>query len=108
MVSNATREIFKEFNEAAQVFRDLPLDKKTIKVITHNDADGITAGAVLHKALCRERLPVHTRCLKQLESNSVRDIAKENPEIIIFSDLGSGKLNEIKNHLPEKTNRDSP
>ena len=103
MVSNATREILKEFNEAAQVFRELSLDKKTIKVITHNDADGIAAGAVIHKALFREGLPVHTRSLKQLESNSVRDIANENPEIIIFSDLGSGKLEEIKKHLPEVT-----
>ncbi|MDP6459990.1 MAG: hypothetical protein QF829_04275, partial [Candidatus Hydrothermarchaeota archaeon] len=63
MASDGVSALLKEFREAAGLFRELIDEKMAPRVITHNDADGLTAGAVLHRALNRERLPVHTRSL---------------------------------------------
>jgi len=103
MASDGVSTLLKEFREAAGLFRELIDEKMAPRVITHNDADGLTAGAVLHRALNRERLPVHTRSLKQLEATTIEDIAKEKPELVIFVDLGSGQLEEIREQLLGKS-----
>lgn len=77
----------------------LSLQDGPVRVITHNDADGICSGAILHSALVREGFRVHTRCVKQLEEKVVKELAEEKPGGIIFSDLGSGQVEYIERHL---------
>ncbi|MFQ5800996.1 MAG: DHH family phosphoesterase, partial [Candidatus Hydrothermarchaeales archaeon] len=78
-------------------------DGSLIQVITHNDADGLAAGAIMQKTLMREDCGVQTRCLKQLEREIVKELSKEDKDVFIFSDCGSGQLDSIKEHLLEKT-----
>jgi RecJ-like exonuclease len=94
--------MLREFREASKVFRELMETGRVVRVITHNDADGLSSGAIIHKSLAREGLPVHTRSVKQLEEKVVKEIADEAPEVLIFVDLGSGQLEEIREHLAGK------
>lgn len=99
MASSGIKDMLREFREASRALRDLMEDGKVARVVTHNDADGLASGAIIHKCLAREGLPVHTRSVKQLEGKVVREIAEEKPEVLIFVDLGSGQLEDMKECL---------
>ncbi len=64
-------------------------------VVSHIDADGLTSAAVMGKALEREGIPYEVRFVKQLDLATLNEIADKNPELVIFTDLGSGMLDAI-------------
>jgi len=66
---------------------------KPIKVISHNDTDGITSASIFSRALQRWNKRFSIEIVKNLE----KDYIKELPEdcILIFLDLGSGSLPEL-------------
>lgn len=64
-------------------------------VVSHIDADGLTSAAIMGKALEREGIEYVTRFVKQLDSQTLTGIADRNPELVIFTDLGSGMLDAI-------------
>lgn len=73
------------------------------RIFTHNDADGISSGSIIFKALLREGYSPHLRSVKQLEKDIIDEIASIKPEIIIFTDLGSGQLEYIRERLLDDT-----
>ncbi len=73
-----------------------------IKIYTHLDADGLSAGAILGKTLYREDIPFQITVLKQLEKEKIEEISLENKKlgnIIIFSDFGSGQYKELQEKM---------
>ena len=64
-------------------------------VVSHIDADGLTSAAIMGKALERGGIEYKTRFVKQLDLPSLNEIADMNPELIIFTDIGSGMLDAI-------------
>ena len=71
----------------------------TIRLISHRDADGITAGAILAKAVAREGGTFQLSIVKQVSEDLIRELAEERREIYVFSDLGSGSMELIEKHL---------
>ena len=69
---------------------------KSIHVVSHIDADGLTSAGIICTALERKGLEYTTRFVKQLDEKSLDTIANENHEIVIFTDLGSGMCELIK------------
>ncbi|VVB84882.1 DHHA1 domain protein [uncultured archaeon] len=65
-------------------------------VVSHIDADGLTSAAIMGKALERAGLDYDIRFAKQLDGAVLAGIADSNPELVIFTDLGSGMLDAIK------------
>lgn len=65
-------------------------------VVSHIDADGLTSAAIMGKALERAGIDYDIRFVKQLDSAALAGIADSNPELVIFTDLGSGMLDAIK------------
>ncbi|MBU4454730.1 MAG: DHH family phosphoesterase, partial [Euryarchaeota archaeon] len=64
-------------------------------VVSHIDADGLTSAAIMGKALGRAGIDYNTRFIKQLDNAALTAIADVNPELVIFTDLGSGMLDAI-------------
>lgn len=64
-------------------------------VVSHIDADGLTSAAIMGKALEREGIEYETCFVKQLDNQTLTGIADRNPELVIFTDLGSGMLDAI-------------
>ncbi|MDO9099042.1 MAG: DHH family phosphoesterase [Candidatus Methanoperedens sp.] len=64
-------------------------------VVSHIDADGLTSAAIMGKALERKGIEYKTRFVKQLDIRALNEIADQNPELVIFTDLGSGMLGAI-------------
>ncbi|MDD2665496.1 MAG: DHH family phosphoesterase [Methanocellales archaeon] len=66
----------------------------TALVISHIDADGLTAAAVMCKALDRCGMEHGVRFLKKLDLPTLSEIADLGAELIIFTDLGSSMADE--------------
>ncbi|NWF95596.1 MAG: DHH family phosphoesterase [Candidatus Thorarchaeota archaeon] len=65
-------------------------------VVSHNDADGISALAILLTTLQREGIPHVWRNIHQLNSDTVLEVAglvrEHSPDLVVFTDLGSGQM----------------
>lgn len=69
---------------------------KSTLIVSHIDADGLTSAAIMGKALERSCIEYNTIFVKQLDMAALNGIADRNPELVIFTDLGSGMLDAIK------------
>jgi single-stranded-DNA-specific exonuclease len=61
----------------------------SIHIVTHVDADGITAGAIALQTLRRLGKNASIECVKQLDPTIMERLANENHELLWFTDLGS-------------------
>ncbi len=106
---------FQKFSEGIKILKNNLLNfiqenKSSIHIYTHLDADGLSAGAILGKALFRKRIPFQITVLKQLEKESIAKISKEIEDFnnfLIFTDFGSGQYLELQNELIIKKNFNS-
>lgn len=70
-------------------------ENSEVKVVSHIDADGITSAAIICKALERAGIENSVSFVKQLDENTIFKLADQDPELVIFTDLGSGMLEPI-------------
>jgi single-stranded-DNA-specific exonuclease len=84
-----------------------------ILIVTHLDADGLSAGSIMLQALLRMGFPAMVRVVKQLDEGAVSEINAASQRNIVFTDLGSGqkklisgikgkKLFLVDHHQPEE------
>jgi len=85
----------------SKIFKSI-INEKKAKIISHIDADGLTSAAILSKMLLRLGQNFELKIVKQLTENVVKKIKFTDKDFFIFSDLGSGQLNFLKQFL-EKT-----
>ena len=96
-------EKFKEqAKKAAEEFKKIDR-KETIRLISHLDADGISACSILIKALNNDNRRYSISIVQQLTEDIIDDLAKEKYRYFVFSDLGSGQVGYIKEKLKDKT-----
>jgi len=75
----------------------LLLPKSTrIRIISHYDADGISAAGVLCSALYREGYDFHATLMRNPFNKGLERLAKEENDLVIFSDMGSGQIDAIE------------
>ena len=75
----------------------------TIRIVSHRDADGITAGAIMAKAVAREGGAFQLSIVKQLSEEVIGELAAEKHRIYVFTDLGSGSMGLIEKYLHDAT-----
>lgn len=97
------QEFKAQINSCTDFFRDqIRQFNYPVRVYTHYDADGLCSGAILAKALFREKIPYHLSVLKQLDKSIIYNIASTNEKsnnFTMFSDFGSGQCYEIEKKL---------
>lgn len=71
-------------------------EKTKIRVISHYDADGITAAAIISKSLIRAGHDFHCSLMRNPFYKGLEKIKKEQNELIIFTDMGSGQIDFIE------------
>jgi RecJ-like exonuclease len=95
------QRFYASIEKAAARFREW--DKsKTIQIISHLDADGISACAILTGILNKENRKYTISILQQLARDKVEEIAKSEYRYVIFADLGSGQIKDIAELLKGK------
>ncbi len=73
--------------------------KKPIKVISHYDTDGITSAAIFSRALSRWNKKFSLQIVKSLDEQYIRSLPEDH--LLIFLDLASGSLNQLKEKQTE-------
>ena len=69
-----------------------------IRIISHNDADGISAAAVIANALAEEDVQFHTTIIPRLKEDTVNQLRSEKYDLFIFSDMGSPFIKEFNTY----------
>ena len=93
---------YKQFDEqlkrAAEAFK--AIDKKeVIRLVSHLDADGISACAVMIKLLNNDNRKYSVSIVQQLNKGMISQLASEPYNCFIFTDIGSGVLSDINETL---------
>lgn len=96
----------KEFQEALRSFCDKISDVissgKEIVVVTHIDADGITSGSIITKALIRKNAKCVLRTVSDMNPDVIGRLRDEGHNFFIICDLGAGLAGELERALQEK------
>ena len=69
-----------------------------IRIISHNDADGISAAAVVANALAEENVQFHTTIVPRLKQDMVDQLRSEKYDLFIFSDMGSQFIKDFNTY----------
>lgn len=67
-----------------------------IRVVSHYDADGISAAAIISKALYNAGFNFHATLMRNPFDKGLKRISEEENELIIFTDMGSGQIETIE------------
>ncbi|HEC82470.1 MAG TPA: DHH family phosphoesterase [Thermoplasmatales archaeon] len=87
-----------KLEEAVKYASDLLLSlprKKKVRIIGHVDADGIASASIVAISLARAGYRFHVS-IKKTEANLIKEIEKEENDLIIFADIGSSYLKEME------------
>ncbi|EMA54173.1 DHHA1 domain-containing protein [Halococcus thailandensis] len=69
-----------------------------VLLASHIDADGLTSAAIAAEALDRAAIPFETVFAKQLDPDAIAGIAERDFRTVLFTDFGSGQLDDIADH----------
>jgi single-stranded-DNA-specific exonuclease len=95
-------ELFKEdVNKAADEFKKID-SKEVIRIISHLDADGISAASIMIKCLNNISRKYSVSIIQQVKKELLDSLAKEPYKCFIFTDIGSGSLTEIEKKFKGK------
>lgn len=87
--------------KGAEKFKEIDKNEN-IRVISHLDADGISAASIVIRALNYLGMRYSLSILRQLDKKGVELIAREQDNVFLFTDLGSGNLGNIEEFLRDK------
>ncbi len=73
--------------------------KGVTEVISHHDADGISAAGIIGNLLINLNVPFHISIIKQLDETRIDYIEKHAEDLVIFTDLASSKIQSLENSL---------
>ena len=84
--------------EACNMLKEHIENDSVIRLISHNDADGISAAAVIANALKEEDVQFHTTILPRLKEENVNQLRSEKYDLFIFSDMGSPFIKDFNTY----------
>jgi RecJ-like exonuclease len=85
--------LFKLAEKAAEKIKKC---NSVIQIVSHYDADGIAAASIVALALNQINKAFQITIIKKLDEGIIRELKEREPEIVIFTDMGSGYLDLIK------------
>jgi len=95
-------ELFKEdIKKSADEFKKID-KKEIIRVISHLDADGISAASLMVKFLNNDNRKYSLSIVPQIKKETLQELARESYKYFVFADIGSGALTEIENLFSNK------
>jgi len=89
-------ELFKEdIKKVVDEFKKIPKNE-VIRVISHLDADGISAASLMVKCLNNDDRKYSISIVQQIKKEILKSLAKEPYNCFIFTDIGSGAITDIE------------
>ncbi|MBS3104985.1 DHH family phosphoesterase [Candidatus Woesearchaeota archaeon] len=90
-----------QLRKAAEAFKKID-KKEVIRMISHLDADGISAASIMIKLLNNDNRKYSVSIVQQLNLALLNQLASEPYNCFIFTDIGSGVISDIKELLKGK------
>jgi len=87
--------------QAAKTISEAVKQDGFVHVFSHLDADGIAAAGIIGKALFRLDARFRIRITQWIEDKIVGEILSDKPQLIIFTDLGSGYIDLLNQKLAD-------
>jgi len=95
-------ELFKEdIKKTVEQFKKIDR-KEVIRVISHLDADGISAASIMVKCLNNDNRKYSISIIQQLKKDVMENLARESYKYFIFTDIGSGAITYFEELFKEK------
>jgi single-stranded-DNA-specific exonuclease len=88
-------EITTAYQKAAAMLLSFPRSTR-VRVVSHYDADGISAAGILCTMLYRAGYEFHATLMRNPFTKGFDRLKQEHDELIIFSDMGSGQIETIQ------------
>jgi RecJ-like exonuclease len=70
-----------------------------VHIFSHLDADGVAAAGIIGKTLFRLDARFRIRITQWIDEKIVDDIISDKPDLVIFTDFGSGYLNTLSENV---------
>ena len=96
-----TEKFLDSAKQAAETILETVKEDGFIHVFSHLDADGIAAAGIVGKALWRLDARFCIRITQWINDELVEEILSEKPQLIVFTDLGSGYIDLLKEKLSD-------
>ena len=90
-----------ELADRAAACADRLLDADEVLLASHIDADGLTSAAVASTGFERAGVEFETVFKNQLDAHEIATIAATEYDTVLFTDFGSGQLDDIARHERE-------
>lgn len=74
------------------------MEADSVRLVSHDDADGLTSAAIAQTALEWAGVPVHTEIKHGLSEAAIDELAAGPTDTVLFTDLGSGGLDRLAHH----------
>ena len=91
-----------EARDAAQTIKSVVSQNGSVLLVSHFDADGLSAGSITLASVGRLGTSTHLRIVESMADPILAEISKIESDLVVFSDIGSGYLPSITKYLPDK------
>ena len=98
IIQKKQHSLLNRASAASNMLKEHIDNDSVIRLISHNDADGISAAAVIANALKEEGVQFHTSIVPRLKEDMVNQLRSEKYDLFIFSDMGSPFIKEFNTY----------
>jgi RecJ-like exonuclease len=98
IIQEKQHSLLNRASEASNMLKEHIENDAVIRIISHNDADGISAAAVVANALAEENVQFHTTIVPRLKQDIVDQLRSEKYDLFIFSDMGSQFIEDFNTY----------
>ncbi|HHY00400.1 MAG TPA: DHH family phosphoesterase [Methanothermobacter sp.] len=95
MNQNKQHYLLNRAKEASELLKKHLDQDHVVRVISHNDSDGISAAGVICNAISREGGKFHVSLVPRLKDKVLERLSKEKYQLFFFCDMGSGYVEKI-------------
>jgi len=88
-------------SQAAETILETVKENGVIHVFSHLDADGLAAAGIIGRALFRLDARFRIRITQWINDKAIEEILSEKPQLIVFTDLGSGYIDLLNEKLSD-------
>jgi single-stranded-DNA-specific exonuclease len=88
-------------NAAAKIVLETVKEDGFIHVFSHLDADGVAAAGIIGKMLFRLDARFRIQVTQWVEQDIVGDVLADKPQLVVFTDLGSGYVDFLNQKLAD-------
>ncbi|HEY0196410.1 MAG TPA: DHH family phosphoesterase, partial [Methanobacterium sp.] len=95
MNQNKQHYLLNRAEEAHKLLKEHLDQDHVVRIISHNDADGISAAGVICNAISREKGKFHVTIVPRLKAEILDKISHEKYKLFFFCDMGSAWTQKI-------------